>query len=143
MTKTLEDYFADWEGHNFGFGYGSGEEHTIWALKTFLKACPEDGGYDYKTLEARLGAVIAWLLINALCKADIFEYGTSPRYAWFTEKGKRLKAFIGSQTLDDLVEMTNRDQNYFYCDPHDCNCGPSGYEAGRVCQNPFWIDKPV
>ncbi len=24
------------------------------------------------------------------------------------------------------------------CDRVNCNCGPQGYEKGRVCPNPFW-----
>jgi len=53
MTKTIEEYFRDWEGNAFGYGYGSGEEHTILALKKFLELCiepPLGTSYDYKKL---------------------------------------------------------------------------------------------
>ncbi|MBC8337090.1 MAG: hypothetical protein H8E39_00220 [Alphaproteobacteria bacterium] len=142
MTKTLEDYFVDWEGNAFGFGYGTGEEHTLGALKMFMEACPIDGGYDYRILEGKVSPTVAWLLINVLCREDILEYGTSPRFAWLTEKGKRLKTFVGGQSADDLGKIIHRDKNYIHCYPDICNCGPNGYEAGRVCQNPFWLDKP-
>lgn len=31
--RTLESYFADWESSAFGLGYGTGEPHTLAALK--------------------------------------------------------------------------------------------------------------
>lgn len=137
--KTLDDNFADWEGHVFGFGYGTGEEHTIPAVKRFLElCCGENNSYDYEVLQDEFGAVTAWLLINALCHADILEYGTSPRYAWLTEKGRALKAFTTERTGDDLVRLTQHDEHYNPCYPDACNCGPEGYEAGRKCVNPFW-----
>lgn len=144
MGKTLEEYFRDWEGDTFGFGYGSGEEHTIPALKSFLELCiepPLGHSYNYTKLEAALTPAVAWFLINALCKADIIEYGTSPRYAWLTGKGERLKEFVSKYTAEQLVEIAcNHDENYSHCYPDACNCGESGYEKGRICQNPFWIN---
>lgn len=97
--KTPAEYFADWESHAFGFGYGTGEPHTIGALKTFMGAvgrADAPHAYDYEKLEAACGPVAAWLLINALCRhgVDVIEYGTSPRYGWLTEEGRKLKAFI-------------------------------------------------
>lgn len=140
MEKATTDYFADWEADTFGFGYGTGEEHTIPALQSLLCACPDKGNYDYKTLETELSPPVAWLLINALCRADIIEYGTSPRYGWLTGKGRRLREHMLSWSPDELIRQTARDENYTHCDPNACNCGPGGYEEGRVCQNPFWLD---
>ena len=37
LTKTLEDNFVDWEGHVFGFGYGTGEPHTLSALVVLVQ----------------------------------------------------------------------------------------------------------
>lgn len=142
MPKTLDESFRDWEGSAFGFGYGTGEPHTVPTLKRFLELCPESGAYDYKVLEAELGPVVAWLLINALAqhKIDMLEYGTSPRHAWLTDKGKRLKAFTASKTADELVEIAaSRNEDDNICYPDACNCGPTGYQAGVVCDNPFWV----
>ena len=145
--KSIEDSFRDWESYAFGFGYGSGEEHVIPALKHFLLLCNEGtpgNSYDYKKLEEALTPTVAWLLINILAnhKIDMIEYGTSPRYAWLTEKGVRLKEFMRSHTEEQLIEMaTDRTEDSNVCYPDACNCGPSGYVEGRKCPNPFWDDK--
>lgn len=147
MTKSIEDSFRDWESNVFGFGYGSGEEHTLAALKTFLATVgegePEDRArcYDYKKLEAACGPQVAWLLINTLAhhRADMFNYGTSPRFGWLEPTGERLKAFVVGKTVDELVAICcEGDENYNVCYPDACNCGEGGYEKGRKCLNPFW-----
>lgn len=140
--KSIEDSFRDWESDVFGFGYGSGEEPVLTALKGFI-ACLYDSkdarSYDYAKLETVLTPAVTWLLINALCHADIIEYGTSPRFGWLTRKGERLRDFIGSHTIDELVEICcNHDENYSSCSPDSCNCGEHGYVEGRKCPNPFW-----
>jgi|ERR1700733_10201131 len=140
--KSLDDYFADWETNAFGFGYGTGEAHVLPALKTFLAACPIEGGYDYEVLENAVTPAVAWLLINRLCHLDVFEYGTSPRYAWLTPQGRRLKQFVDANDVDYLYELAaGRDENYVVCYPDACNCGETGYEPGRKCPNPFWTEK--
>lgn len=139
MTKTADQHFVDWEGHVFGFGYGSGEEHVLPALKTFLGAMDAEGRYDYRAIEAVLNPTIAWLLINALCHDGAIEYGSSPRFGWLTPKGVALKAYVTSKTAEELVEIiTDRDMDDVPCFPDGCNCGPDGYKAGRVCGNPFF-----
>jgi hypothetical protein len=35
-----------------------------------------------------------WLFISLLVANDMYEYGTSPRGGWLTEKGKRLKKIV-------------------------------------------------
>lgn len=145
MSKTIEQHFADWEGHVFGFGYGSGEPHVLAALKMFFANFGEDdrpNSYSYEHLEAAVTPAIAWLLINALCHADVIEYGTSPRYGWLTAEGERVKAFVNGHSADDLVQLCcDRDESYHPCYPNACNCGPEGYEKGRKCGNPFWVSK--
>lgn len=140
--KSIEQSFADWEGDVFGFGYGTGEEHTIPALKTFFEAIGVDdrpSSYDYTKLEAACGPAVAWLLVNALCHAGIIEYGTSPRFAWLTKEGEALKAFMATKTADELYEIcASQPEDYVACYPNACNCGPNGYEKGRKCTNPFW-----
>jgi len=53
--KPIEKHFADWFSHVFGFGYGTGDEHFIVALQTFMAMLGKGGrlphGYDYKELE--------------------------------------------------------------------------------------------
>lgn len=142
-VKTQADYFRDWKSHFIGYGYGSGELYTIPALRTFLELCnegPRGTSYDYAKLEAALGGATAWFLISSiLAKADIIEYGTSPRFAWLTRKGERLKAFVRPRTNDELLEIVcGHDESYAHCYPTACNCGPNGYEKSRVCNNPFW-----
>lgn len=133
--KTLDDHFTDWESHTFGYGYGSGEEHTLQALKRFMETVPLSGNYDYKALEKACGPTVAWLLINVFAHADLIEYGTSPRFAWLTDRGKALKAYIDSKTVDELGALTGRD-DYIHCYPDYCNCDePVPVER---CHNPFW-----
>lgn len=133
MSKTPDDYFSNWEGHVFGFGYGSGEDYIIPALKRFLEGCPDEGAYDYRDLEAALSPTVAWLLINTLCHADILEYGTSPRHGWLTATGVALRKFVSGHTHDQLVDLAQRDEDYTPCYPDCCNCRPL-----YLCANPFW-----
>lgn len=131
--KTLDDYFADWESYVFGFGYGTGEEHILPSLKSFLECCNDDAPYDFQVLEAKLTPTVAWLLINILCRhnVDIIEYGTSPRCGWLTPHGIKLKEFVATKTVDELIGMTGRDSEYTPCFPDYCNCDVQ-------CNNPFW-----
>lgn len=145
--KPIEKHFADWFSHVFGFGYGTGDEHFIVALQTFMATLGKGGrlphGYDYKELETALTAPTAWLLINTLCGADIIEYGTSPRYGWLDPKGEALKAFMDGKTTDELLAATETDENDGPCYPDICNCGPEGYSPGKLCHNPFWNERPA
>ncbi len=145
MMRTTESYFRDWENNTFGFGYGSGEPHTIPAIKKFMSLCSEGSAahqYDFRELEKELTPIVAWLLINTLCHVDMIEYGTSPRFGWLTKKGERLKEFVSKHTANELIDIAcDHDENYHGCSPDYCNCGENGYEKGRVCLNPFWTEK--
>ena len=139
--RTIESYFADWESYAFGFGYGSGEQYTLAALKAFLEHCVGEPNfhYDSEELEAALGATVAWLMINALCKVDIIEYGTSPRHGWLTEAGRNLQRFVKERSLETLLAATEvPEDEAMSCTPSYCNCGPNGYQSGRICENPFF-----
>lgn len=146
MVKTIQEYFRDWHSNAFGFGYGTGEPHTIKAVKTFLGLCNEgslNNSYDYNKLEEALTPTVAWLMINILCNhdMDIIEYGTSPRYAWLTAKGKRLKEFVNKYNEEELLNIVlDYDDNYPQCYPTACNCGEYGYDEKAICLNPFWLD---
>lgn len=139
--KSIEDSFRDWEANAFGYGYGTGEEHVITALRRFFELCEgEHERYDYRQLETELSPVVAWLLINLLCshRLDVIEYGTSPRFGWLTDTGKRLKQFMLSRSAEELIALTDYSCEYRNCGPDACNCGPRGYVEGRKCPNPFW-----
>jgi len=107
--------FCRFESDFFGFGYGSGEEHFIKALKDFISLVPlDEGTYDYMELERNLGASVAWLLIAILCrnpidkrlaKDCIIDYGTSTRFGWLTSYGKELKEYIDSKTSSNLLDV--------------------------------------
>lgn len=141
--KSIEENFTDWENDTFGFGYGTGEDHVLGALKAFLALCSEGKHhhqYDYQKLETALTPAVAWLLINTLAHDDKIEYGTSPRFGWLTKTGEELAEFVGTRTLTQLSELTCRDQDYIHCMPQHCNC-----DAGKDCRysNPFWQIAPL
>lgn len=141
MTEQRSDasYFRDWEAECFGYGYGTGESHIMGALCAFLRKVPANGPYDYEVLEREVGSVVAWLLINALCRINAIEYGTSPRYGWLTRGGNRLRDYVLSMSFDDLMGvLESREEDQPGCGLQFCNCGPQGYDAKRVCPNPFW-----
>ncbi len=142
MTKSIDHHFRDWEAHVFGYGYGTGEARILPALRSFFALMPpadaETRAYDYRELETALGAPVAWFLINALCKADILEYGCSPRYAWLTVQGEALRAYVLGKTPDELYDVCCGSEDRDYCYPGVCNCGSEGFEKGRKCGNPFW-----
>lgn len=151
LVKPIHISFGDWESSAFGFGYGSGKEHTLAALQKFLTLCKKKTGegyenlldpiyaYDYKELEEQLTPPVAWLLINILGRVGIITYGTSPRYAWLTKSGARLREFVLSHTVEALVDFTALEASGD-CSNNICNCEPDGYLKGAICQNPFWVD---
>lgn len=141
-SRPIEQSFADWESHAFGFGYGTGEEHVLRSLKAFFDACGVDdrpNSYNYETLEKVLTAPVAWLMINRLCQVGAIEYGTSPRFAWLSEEGEALRKFVDSKTVGELETICcSRTEDDPGCSPASCNCGPYGYDEKRICYNPFW-----
>lgn len=142
--KTLNEYFIDWESDAFGFGYGSGEPHVLPALQRLMALVPIEGAYDYEVLERSLSAPVAWLLLNRLHALDVFDYGSSTRYAWLTDRGKALKLFLEKYEPEVLVGMVcKRGADHNICYPTACNCGPSGYQDGVLCANPFWGRGPL
>lgn len=130
--RKIEDkHFIDWEGEIFGYGYGTGEEYTLLALKMFFDTLTEDRNYDYEQLEKKMGHMTAWLMINILCHADIIEYGPSPRFGWISKKGKLLGEYIKGKTVDELYDKINTDENYIHCYKGICNCD-------KPCNNPLF-----
>lgn len=140
--NELDKHFADWESQFIGFGYGSGEPHTLLALRAFLDNCRNGDlkrQYDYEELEKAVTAPTAWLLISILCRANIIEYGTSPRFGWLTEQGIALRDYVTSKTADELAEIATA-QREFNCFPDGCNCWPNGWRQEKLCHNPFWVE---
>lgn len=136
QEKTVEQFFADWESHVFGYGYGTGEEHVLKALKEFLTICVRGEfkrAYNHEELAETVTPTVAWLLINALCHADIIEYGTSPRYGWLTDQGIALRDFMVSRSVSDLEAATGSYYDDAPCFPDHCNCGSNCH-----FRNPFW-----
>ena len=142
MTKSIDEHFIDWEASALGFGYGTGEPHTIPALRRFLDLCREGGhhdAYDHRTLERELGPVVAWLLINLLCREGMIDYGTSSRQGWLTPAGEALRDFMTVRTADELVGLVaGHDDDRIECYRDACHCGPDGFRPRVPCPNPFW-----
>ena len=131
MTKTIDDHFRDWESDTFGYGYGTGEEYIIPALREFMVTCPDGGCYDHSVLEADLGRAVAWLLINTLCHCGIIEYSTSPRYGWLSKEGKALKDYMLSKTVSELYEICCGDgEGAWSCGPPE-SYGPNPFGEGK------------
>lgn len=144
--KTIAHYFRDWEGSAFGYGYGTGEGHILHKLRQFMATCSlnenNSVGYDFRELETAIGPESTWFLINVLCKHDIIEYGTSPRFAWLTLEGRRLRDFVLSVSEQELYDaVTLNEDEVPHCYHDACNCGPEGYQEGVLCANPFWADR--
>lgn len=124
-------HFIDWEYNFFGFGYGTGEPHTLSVIKKFFTNLNKDGTYDYEEMENALGPEQFWLLLNILCNADIIDYGTSPRYGWLTKEGQILRSYIDGKTVSELCELITEDNSFVHCYPDYCNCETN-------CKNPLF-----
>ena len=131
--KDINGHFADWEGGVFGYGYGSGEPHVLQALQTFLREVEPDGQYDYRKLETACTAPVAWLLINALVRANIIEYGSSPRFGWLTRQGKALRHFVCERPAEALEDAIARNTERG-CYRDHCNCSDGDCRSDNV----FW-----
>lgn len=107
-------------------------------LKTALIIVERRQNYDFQILEKELGPATAWLLINALCHADIIDYGTSTRFGWLSEKGKILAAYIANKTADELCDVlfAEIDEGYYPCSRNWCNCGTE--QVMKKCDNPLF-----
>jgi hypothetical protein len=146
--RTLDDHFRDWEGEVFGYGYGTGEPHVLAALKEFLQRCNhEPGGHSYwhEPLEIALGPQVAWLMINALCHANIIDYGTSPRGGWLSPQGQALQAYVADRSVEQLYDIVTASDDegapLIGCHREHCNCGAKGYSPTKICHNPFWTER--
>lgn len=141
--RTIQEYFIDWYGEAFGYGYGTGDVYYCKALVEFFNSVkPKDGGnsftYDYEELEKAMGAAEAWFTINELCKQDLIDYGTSPRYAWLSYTGEQMYQFLKGKTADELYELVNVDSDYIHCYKDYCN--HTELKDKGCLSNPFWFE---
>lgn len=140
--KTIEQHFYDWFSGVFEYGYGSGDEPMLVALRDFMTCCkPPNGSYDYRDLEAKMGKIVTWLMINTLCHAGIIEYGTSPRFGWLTPQGNAVRTYLCDRPWEQVTAAYETIQtmecgDYVSCFPDHCNC-----EEGHKCANPFFKNK--
>lgn len=73
--------------------YGDLDEHFDDFLKKIFSHELTHFGFDKAKMTPDF-SVAYWLFISELISLDFAEYGTSPRGAWLTEKGKRLKKIV-------------------------------------------------
>src|SRR5687768_3404950 len=134
-----DKHFIDWEHNVFGYRHGTGEPYTLNVLVDFFKYMSLDGAYCYDEMEDLLGAEQFWLLVNILVHQDILEYGTSPRTAWLTDKGKLLKRYLSGKSVYELYELATRsspENAHIHCSPGCCNCDVP-------CNNPMFPSEPL
>jgi hypothetical protein len=106
MKDMTLDEFVELEDEMFGYGYGTGEKYTLATLKDIMANLEQNKrSYNCAVLEDKLGGRVAWLMINALIKADVFDYGISTRTGWLTGKGEALRNFLEKYTEDELYEI--------------------------------------
>ena len=126
MKKITEKQFIDWHDSIFPYGYGTGEAIILPALHTFFSSLENGRMYNYEILEEKIGKEATWFLINILAKADVIEYGTSPRFAWIQDDIgpiAQLRDFIVSHKPEELYELvTGTTEEYFWCQKGNCQC---------------------
>lgn len=132
---VTDKHFREFEQDAFGYGYGTGEAHILPAVRAFLLHLEGGHAYTAQAMEYALGATVAWLLINVLCRTKILDYGTSPRYGWITPQGERLRDYVLSKTAEELYEIATAevDHDHPLCSRNWCNC-PDALE-GQGCRN--------
>lgn len=113
--------FKQWESRVFGYGYGSGEEPVLKAIKVFFESLePSDGignpMYDYELLEGLLGETVTWLLINAFAHNNVIEYGTSARHGWISNCALFVRDYIKDKSVDELYDILMSDEDFCECE---------------------------
>lgn len=86
--------------------YGEFEEYLNNFLQTIFKNDLKRYGFEeIKTSDEF--RVAYWFLLSWLDTKNMFEYGTSPRGGWLTEKGERFKQLVitNDNVLDTYQEI--------------------------------------
>lgn len=81
--------------------YGELEYYLDEYLPKFFSVEVKDVGFDEKH---PMNNLEFWFTVSWLVRMDCLEYGTSPRGAWLTEKGKALKQYVLS-TKDPIQSL--------------------------------------
>jgi hypothetical protein len=136
---VTDKHFREWEHEAFGYGYGTGEAHILPILHAFFAQLEDGRSYEAALFETEVGAPSAWFLLNVLCRADILDYGTSPRYGWLTPLGERLRDYVLCHTPEELYAIVTQDVDHEHplCSQAFCNC-PGGSDDEGCRQNPLW-----
>lgn len=71
--------------------YGELEYYLDEYLPKFFSVEVKDVGFDQKH---QMNDLQFWFTVSWLHQMGCLEYGTSPRGAWLTEKGKELKEYV-------------------------------------------------
>ena len=152
MSKSLELQFKEWFYSNFGYGYGSGEEPVLRAIRAFFGACFYDNDdvkeegyprYQYTTLEELLGQPLAWVLINKFCDDDIINYGSSSRYGWIENRGIRLKKFLEERSISELLVILFKDNERELCTEQYCYCDDNIDYVDGKCKNNVFMNEDI
>lgn len=122
-VKSDDEVFKDWFNDTYGYGYGTGEKPILTAIMIFLGNCSsnENHIYSYDEIEKVIGKAATWMLISVFCKQDLVDYGTSPRFAWLTEKGKWLLNYLKGKSLQYLYSLVMYN-SFSECSSEYCNC---------------------
>lgn len=123
--QLTDKHFIDWQAEIFGYGYGTGEQYYLPALHTFFSTLKDGRSYTSRDLEEKLGPLGAWMLICALCKDKVINYGSSPRVGFIDHRPEvdALRDYVVAHTPDQLYEIAcGYDKNYIHCYSHFCNC---------------------
>ena len=136
---VTEKHFREWEQEAFGYGYGTGETYILPALHAFFLHLEDGHAYTAATMEEGLGGTAAWLLINVLCRTQMLDYGTSPRFGWLTRQGQRLRDYVLSKTPEELYEIVTQDMDPAQplCSRTFCHC-EDGMETAGCRHNPLF-----
>ena len=127
-------WFIEWEQEVFGFGYGTGEEHTLKSIKKFFEYL-NDNSYSYEILEEKLGQEVTWLLINIFGHNNIIEYGTSARFGWLTSNGEMVRDYFKDKSINELYKILMSDIETV------CKCNGEIKEHKECGKNPFLNEK--
>lgn len=85
--------------------YGDLEETFDDFVKKVFQHEFSEYGFEKIKMEKEF-AIAYWMFLSELCRLDLAEYGTSPRGAWLTEKGKRFKKLIMEEE-ETIIKATD------------------------------------
>lgn len=93
MNQEDKQFIADILNKSRWLFYGDLDEHFTLFLKKVFGHELREYGFEEVKMEHDF-AVAYWLFLSELVSLNLADYGTSPRGAWLTEKGKRFKKLV-------------------------------------------------